>query len=95
MTQQSALSPEGLAMPERRSLHRRRMLKGAILRFNRGYSALDSVVRNISDSGAQLALGETTGVPAHFQLHISGEETARRARLVWRSAERIGIAFND
>ena len=95
MTQLPAHTPEGLALPERRSIHRRRMLKGAILRFNRGYSALDSIVRNISDTGAQLALGETTGVPAHFQIHISGEETARTARLVWRSASRIGIAFND
>ncbi|MCB1383138.1 MAG: PilZ domain-containing protein [Notoacmeibacter sp.] len=81
------------AETERRGTHRARVLKGAVLRFNRGYAALDAVMRNQSDGGAQLAMGDTSGVPGQFQLHVSGEEAARTARVVWRNPARIGIAF--
>jgi DeoR/GlpR family transcriptional regulator of sugar metabolism len=57
---------------ERRSQKRHRVLKGAIIRFNKGYGAFECVVRNLSENGAKLTFGETSAVPAAFELKIAG-----------------------
>lgn len=78
---------------ERRSQPRQRVLKGAIIRFNRGYGAFECVVRNISESGAKLTFGETSAVPAAFELKMAGDIHAREARIRWRSPDSIGVSF--
>lgn len=77
---------------ERRAALRRRMLKGAVIRFNNGYGALECVVRNWSELGANLAFGDTAAVPRRFAIRISGEE-AREAEARWRTPTSVGIAF--
>jgi hypothetical protein len=78
---------------ERRLQPRRRVLKGAIIRFNNGYGAFECVVRNLSESGAKLSFGETSAVPASFELKIAGDEQTRPARVRWRSPDSIGVSF--
>lgn len=78
---------------ERRIAPRQRVLKGATLSFNKGYGAFECIVRNISSSGAKLSLGETFGLPGEFRLAISGEDGSRVARVVWRKANEMGVAF--
>jgi hypothetical protein len=78
--------------PERRSVHRRRMFKGAVLTFNR-IGAFEAVVRNQSEKGAMLAFGDTTGVPAAFDLAISGDDRKSQAQVRWRSPNAIGVEF--
>jgi hypothetical protein len=78
--------------PERRAAHRRRVFKGAVLTFN-GLGAFEAVARNLSEKGAMLAFGETTGVPMAFDLAISGEERKRPARIRWRSLNTVGVEF--
>ena len=78
---------------DRRSDQRRRVLKGATLSFNRGYSAFECVVRNESKGGARLSLGETFAIPATFRLAISGEADARVARIIWRKPDELGVTF--
>ena len=87
------MTDKGQSDEERRAVHRARVFKGAVLRFNRGYSALDAVIRNQSEGGAQLSMGDTSGVPGQLQIHVSGDDAARMARVVWRNPARIGIAF--
>lgn len=90
------IEPKPAAAPlasERRTSPRRRTLQGAIIRFNRGYGALECVVRNRSEDGARLAFGDTTAVPASFELKIAGESVARTARVRWRSISAVGVAF--
>ena len=77
---------------ERRGVHRRRVLKGAVLTFN-GLGVFEGVVRNQSEKGAMLAFGETTGVPASFDLAISLDETTRPAQVRWRSMNALGVEF--
>ena len=77
---------------ERRSVRRRRMFKGAVLTFS-GVGAFEAVVRNQSEKGAMLALGDTTGVPAAFNLAISGDERKSQAQVRWRSQSAIGVEF--
>ena len=84
----------GFSGAERRAGRRQRVLKGATLSFNKGYSAFECVVRNQSASGAKLSLGETFGLPQTFQLAIAGEDGARRAQVVWRKASEIGVSLD-
>lgn len=78
---------------DRRATRRRRVLKGATLSFNRGYSAFECVVRSQSDGGARLSLGETFAIPATFRLAIAGEADARTVHIVWRKPDELGVTF--
>ena len=78
---------------ERRTDLRRRVLKGATLSFNHGYSAFECVVRNQSERGAKLSLAETFALPSTFRLAIAGESQAHTARIIWRKPDEMGVAF--
>ena len=83
------------AFEERRVEQRRRVLKGATLRFNGSFGAMEGVVRNESENGALLSFGDTTGVPPGFDLAVKGAENVRAARLRWRLPTLAGIQFVD
>lgn len=78
---------------ERRSEPRRRVLRGATVRFNKGYGALECVMRNESPNGALLVFGETAAVPNSFDLYITGQENPRHAHVRWRTTTALGIQF--
>ena len=78
---------------ERRSAPRRRVFKGATLAFNRGYGALECVVRNETARGALLVFGETSAVPNAFDLAIKGEPASRGAAVRWRTMTHVGVEF--
>ena len=80
--------------PERRAEVRRRVLKGAVLSFNRGFSSFECVVRNLSDGGARLSLGETFALPTTVDIRL-GDEPKRTAYVRWRTPVAIGIQFAD
>jgi PilZ domain-containing protein len=80
-------------MLERRKHPRHRTLKGGRIVFHRGFSALDCTVRNLSEGGACLVLPTTVGIPDAFELTIQPERKTVPCRVAWRSATRIGAAF--
>jgi hypothetical protein len=86
-------APAAVALEERRHTQRRRVLKGATLSFNRGYSAFECVVRNQSDGGVRISLAETFAVPTSFRLAISGESQIRSAHVAWRRTDEMGVTF--
>lgn len=88
----NSYEPQTDSSPDRRGARRRRVLKGAVLRFNRGYGALEGVVRNQSADGALLSFGDTTGVPPCFDLIIADDAT-RTAQVRWRSPTEIGVTL--
>jgi hypothetical protein len=92
---QNSIGLEGNVFAERRAAPRHKVLKGATLRFNRGYGALECRVRNLSDTGARLAFGETAAVPPHFEFHLSGSDKPVPASVRWRGLEDVGIEFDD
>ncbi len=79
---------------ERRNGPRQRVLKGAKIMYNNGYAALEGIVRNASDGGVKIALGDTLAVPGSFDLQISGEETRHKARVCWRNTAELGVALD-
>jgi hypothetical protein len=90
---EKSIGIDGQVFSERRSALRRRVLKGATLTFNRGFSAFDCVVRNQSTDGALLSLAETFSLPTQFDVLISGDDTLRRAHVRWRSMAALGVEF--
>jgi hypothetical protein len=88
-----SISIGGTVFPDRRCESRRRVFKGGRLIFNHGYGALECVVRNLSDRGARLSMGETAGVPGRFELLIAGADGTRSARVRWRTPGEVGICF--
>lgn len=92
MSHDHIIGAEG--MSERRTDRRRRVFKGATLSFNNGYGAMECVVRNESEHGAQLSFGETSAVPAAFNMAIRGEAAKRAARVRWRTLTTVGISYD-
>ena len=87
-------APNGALFADRRGSRRNRVLKGALLSFNKGFGAFECVVRDLSDAGARLSFGDASAVPAAFDIRVGGEAAGRPARVRWRSATMIGIAFD-
>jgi hypothetical protein len=75
-----------------RNALRRRTLKGAQIVFDNRCTVMDCTVRNLSATGALLALPSTTGVPDQFALYT--ESGCRLARVVWKSDRTVGIVWS-
>lgn len=84
------------AAPEnQRTATRRRALIAATLRYGGGAVTVDCVVRNISETGAKIAVSEGVMIPQHFEIVIPQLNAVHRAELRWRHAGEAGIAFLD
>ena len=86
---------DGEVFEDRRAEPRHRVFKGGSLSFNKGYGALECVVRNQSEHGARLRFGETSAVPPQFDLRVGGEDRVRRAHVRWRGLTDIGVALDS
>ncbi|MGE0280007.1 MAG: PilZ domain-containing protein [Rhizobiaceae bacterium] len=89
---EKSIGVDGAVFPERRADLRRRVLKGATVSFNNGYSSFECVVRNQSENGARLSLAETFALPKQFWLIISDERPVR-AEVRWSSMTAVGVEF--
>ena len=90
---EKSIGLDGAVFAERRAEIRRRVLKGGTLRFNRGYGAMECVVRNQTTDGALLVFGDSSGVPSVFDLAI-GADAPRRAEVKWRGLVAVGVALD-
>jgi hypothetical protein len=80
-------------MIEKRAAPRHRVLKHGTLAFHGG-GTVDCTVRNISPNGARIDIANPVGLPTVFTLIIETDHFLRRCHAVWRSEQRIGIAFD-
>ena len=48
---------------------------------------------NVSDGGAKLELPRDRMLPSEFEVVIPAREIRRRARVVWRSSDELGVQF--
>ena len=78
-------------MQERRKSMRRRTFLGGRLAFQRRYATLDCTIRNLSDTGARIAVDGSAILPDEFDFTLTRNDLAYRARLVWRNAEAAGL----
>ena len=77
---------------EKRKLPRHRTLKAGTISFNRD-SAIDCRVRNLSPIGACLEVASQIGIPDDFVLVIEHDHLRRSCHVIWRTATRMGVAF--
>ncbi|MGB8277647.1 MAG: PilZ domain-containing protein [Methylovirgula sp.] len=80
---------------ERRTSDRVRTFLRAQIIFNNRMTTIDCIVKNISATGARVALNNTLAVPTEFDIYIPQRGRSHHARLVWRDKDSIGIGFMD
>jgi hypothetical protein len=80
-------------MEEVRRAERVKSFLRAQIIFNQRMSTIDCMVKNISQTGARLALNEALSIPNEFDLFIPQKGRTYRARMVWRDAGAIGVEF--
>jgi PilZ domain len=81
-------------MLDRRKLHRDRTYLGGLIAFDYRGSALECLVRNLSEDGAKVVFSDGAAVPAEFELTIHRKGESRRAQVVWRDETQAGIRFS-
>jgi PilZ domain len=82
-------------MSERRgSIRQKSFLRGCVY-FNKRRSAVDCLIRDISDDGARIVFSEAVSVPDVVELYIPQKEQMLRSRVQWRHGDEIGLAFGD
>jgi hypothetical protein len=79
-------------MEEHRKELRQRTLKAAKIIID-GKPVIDCKVRTLTYKGASLEVGSLVGIPAMFELSISGDSFTRKCRVRWRKSNQLGISF--
>jgi hypothetical protein len=85
---------------ERRTTERRRtarqksFLRGMIY-FNNRRSAVDCLIRDISNFGARVIFSDSVQTPDVLDLYIPQKEQTLRAHVIWRHGTEVGIAFEQ
>ena len=81
-------------MSERRSVSRKKsFLQGRIF-FNNRRTSVDCLIRDFSEQGARLKFSSMTATPDVVDLYIPNKDETYRAKVEWRNADEIGVAFN-
>jgi hypothetical protein len=80
---------------ERRERQRTRVLRNAKIIAPGFSSMMHCTVQDITGRGACLTVADTYGMPQTFELTFEQGHTRRSCRVVWRSRDRLGIAFED
>jgi PilZ domain len=95
VTRAGGNSLRGPKMEDMRQTERVRAFLRAQIIFNNRMSTIDCIIKNISPTGARVALSSTLAVPTEFEIDIPQKGRRHRARLIWRDTEAIGIEFID
>ena len=80
---------------ERRNVTRTRISRSAKIIAPRRTSVIHCTVQNITSSGACLKVANTYGMPDTFELTFEHGRTRRLCRVVWRTADELGVAFES
>jgi hypothetical protein len=80
-------------MLDRRQSVRDKVIFGGVAEINERGSTMDCVVRNISEGGACVEFDETAKLPDEMSLTIARKGRSFFAKMIWRQADRVGLAF--
>jgi hypothetical protein len=78
----------------RRLSPRRRQYRGGQLVFNQMFSAMDCLVRDISEGGARIECENTQVIPQHLILKL-GDRESFECEVVWKSRSNLGVRFSE
>jgi hypothetical protein len=79
-------------MEERRASARDKVLYGGVAEVGDS-TTMDCVVRDFSERGACVELEPSARIPREINLAISRKGRSYLARMIWRQANRVGLAF--
>ena len=82
-----------MAEEEKRGTPRQRVLKAAKIISMDNKTVIDCMVRNLSETGAQLVIEKTVAMPDQFQFFLANGDTIRDAIVAWNRGDRIGVKF--
>jgi hypothetical protein len=77
----------------RRTVTRTRITRSAKIIVPRRSSVIHCTVQNITSGGACLKVANTYGMPETFELTFEHGRTRRACRVVWRTSDELGVAF--
>jgi hypothetical protein len=80
-------------MLDRRQSTRDKVIYGGVAEINERGSTMDCVVRNISEQGACVEFNSAAKLPEQIRLAIARKGRSFLARLIWRQANKVGLAF--
>ena len=80
-------------MLDRRQSPRDKVLYGGVAEINERGSTMDCVVRNISEGGACVEFDQAAKLPEEMNLTIPRKGRSFLAKMIWRQANRVGLAF--
>jgi hypothetical protein len=78
---------------DRRQSQRDRVLYGGVAEIDERGSTMDCVVRNISEGGACVEFDQAAKLPEEMNLTIPRKGRSFLAKMIWRQANRVGLAF--
>jgi hypothetical protein len=81
------------ANSERRAAGRRLCLLSGTIRFTTRTSTMTCRIRNLSEAGARLHVANSYWLPDRFELEIMHHDIRAPAKVIWRSAEDVGVVF--
>jgi PilZ domain len=74
---------------------RHRVLKSAKIISPNNWSVMDCKLRDVSDTGAQLIVGDQVSIPNEFMLLFPAEKMVRDAKVMWRKDQSVGVEFTS
>ncbi len=81
-------------MNENRITERTRtFLKGRI-EYGNGQASIECLIRDLSESGARIAVSESVTLPDHFRLFVPKTNRWISAQSRWRRGNLIGVSFD-
>jgi len=80
---------------DRRIIKRTRILRCAKIIVARRSPVIHCTVQDITGGGACLKLAHTFGVPETFDLTFEAGRTRRACRVIWRTNDMLGVAFES
>ena len=80
-------------MLDRRQSVREEVLHGGVADLAERGATTNCVVRNISEQGACVEIDPTARLPEQWNLTIAHKGRSYLARLIWRQANKVGLAF--
>jgi hypothetical protein len=78
---------------DRRDRQRTQIQRNAKIIVPHRSPTLHCTVQNITGTGACLKLANTASVPDRFELTFEIGRTRRACRVIWRTADSLGVAF--
>jgi hypothetical protein len=80
-------------MIEQRAEPRQKSFLRGCIYFNNRRSSVDCLIRDISEGGARLIFPNAVAIPDTVDIYVPQKDQMLHARVQWRLADEIGVAF--